>query len=280
LLALAEALLKARDTDIDAWRPALHALWGAEWTPSATLGGTATAALRRLATHDEAQAKVLDSIARNRRMCVLGGAGSGKSLLATDVARRWKAAGADPIILCFTRALALRFQAQGFHASTVRELEARIVSETGAAGDLGPLDQWSSDVWARVPSLCANTLRHVSLRFDAIIVDEAQDLEEADWEVVRALEAPGGRRWIFGDAAQAFWSSRGIPDDLQEFVFELPENHRNPMALGAFARRYGTPTLAPRKGAQLPASEQLRLVVTTFVESSSSTAASRPSTSP
>ncbi len=268
LLALADSLLKPNETDIDAWRPAFHAIWGAEWTPDATLGGAATLALRRLATRDESQVNVLDAIGRNRRMCVLGGAGSGKSLLATEVARKWRTAGTEPIILCFTRALALRFRAHGFLASTVRELEAQIVSETGVAGDLGPVDQWSSDIWGRVPSLCLEALQRTAMRFDAMIVDEAQDLEDGDWDVVRALQEPRGRLWVFGDAAQAFWSSRGIPDDLQDVTFELPENHRNPGPLGAFARRYRAGTTDAEKAPKLPSGDEVRLVVTTSVESS------------
>ncbi len=54
----------------------------------------------------EEQFAVLDQFARNPRVIVDGSAGTGKTLLAVEQARRSASAGRRVLLLCFNRALA------------------------------------------------------------------------------------------------------------------------------------------------------------------------------
>jgi Flp pilus assembly CpaF family ATPase len=55
---------------------------------------------------DRDQIAFLDMIDDNRRMLVLGGPGTGKTLLAREMHARLTAAGRRTLVLCWTRALA------------------------------------------------------------------------------------------------------------------------------------------------------------------------------
>jgi hypothetical protein len=268
LREVAERLLEPKAPPIERWRPLLHELWGEDWSPRVSLGALARRALARVAELDDAQRRLLDTVDRNRRMLVSGRPGTGKSFLAAELARRWAAEGHAPILVCFTRALAVAYRAQGFTASTIRELEAEVLEASGALAAEGPSAAWGAELWAQAPARCLEALAKHPMHFEALIVDEGQDLEAGDWEVLRRLTAaqPGERRpsrlWIFADEGQSFWAGRGVPEDLSEPVFELAHVHRGPAGLAAFAARYrsgyGEDPESLRPG--VPTQEDLRLI--------------------
>jgi hypothetical protein len=248
LPALVERLFKPIPAPDGPWIEALHELWGQTWVRDPSLGARTRKAAQRLLALDAEQLGALDAVAENPRVFVSGGPGSGKTVLAVELARRWRAAGRRPLLLCFTRALATELRESGLVAWTVRELAAEVLGRAGVALEAGaPPEAWSPATWNEVPLRAAAALPASPLEHDAVIVDEAQDLAPDDWAFVRAV-AGAGPLWSFGDASQAFWSDRReIPADVRPFVFALKSRYRCPKGLAAFADGY-RPEPAPPPG--------------------------------
>ena len=239
LLALVDRLFNAAPAPDGPWVEALHELWGETWVRDLSLGSrTKRAELRRVAL-DAEQIVAMQAVDTNPRMFVAGGPGTGKTILAVEIARRWAARGRTPVLLCFTRALAMELRDAGCAAWTVRELAADVIVRSGALIEGGaPPASWSPQTWSDVPKLALESLSRAMVPFDAVVVDEAQDLAADDWAFVRAV-AGSGPLWVFGDEAQGFWSDRReVPADVKPCVYVLASRYRCPAELTAFADRY------------------------------------------
>jgi DNA helicase-2/ATP-dependent DNA helicase PcrA len=83
-------------------------------------------------------------------------------------------------------------------------------------------------------------------RFDAVMIDEAQDTNAARRALVRALVRPGGRVIAVGDPAQAIYGFTGadadsidlIAKDFNAIRMPLTVTYRCPKAVVAFARQW------------------------------------------
>ena len=217
------------------WIEALHRLWGETWVPSLGLGMRAKEAEERRLRLDQTQLDVLDGILENDRVIVQGGAGSGKTLVAVEGALRLAAQGKRVLLLCFTAPLQLwlssRLEGSGVDALTVSALAKGIVDRAGVGPTgligIGP-EPWG-EVYLKAADLCEK-------RWDAVVVDEAQDLQDEAWMLVSCL-AEGKRLIAFHDPGQAFWSERRPPGELFQSRQRLPRQMRNPPGVNALSNR-------------------------------------------
>lgn len=239
LHAISERLLKPDRAPDWPWIEALHEIWGESWLPAISLGTKTRLAEAKLIELDSSQRDVLAAVTDNPALYCEGPPGTGKSLLAMEIARRWSEKGRNPVLLCFTRALAMDLRAQGHDAWTVRELAAEILQRANVLIENGAAQaDWPSETWSKLPLLAIDVLKREPLHYDAVVIDEAQDLSANDWELVRAI-AKDGPLWAFGDEGQGFWPERReVPPDVRPFVFRLSERYRCPPALTAFADLY------------------------------------------
>jgi hypothetical protein len=145
---------------------------------------------------------LLDHLARNftaGRFHVSGAPGSGKSLLARQTARLWAAEGRRVLVVAFNRALTYATQSalddliqrDQVHVSTYHDLAANLLHQAGRP----PQGEGDSDFFNRLlPGNLAEVLEaggHGLPRWDALVVDEAQDLDPA-WipPLLRLLRRP------------------------------------------------------------------------------------------
>lgn len=170
--------------------------------------------IRRFTDEQLAVIDGLDGV--NERALIEGPAGTGKTVLAFEEARRVSALGARTALLCFNQQLAayLRseakaFRLRGVEISTLHALMRRTVADHGNV-DLGVDD---NDYWAReLPEAALSILINQDPPFDVLIVDEAQDLAESAYlDVMDALldgELSGGQWRMFADfERQAIYSA-------------------------------------------------------------------------
>lgn len=174
----------------------------------------------------DAQAETLRALRLVRRANVTGVAGSGKTLLAVDQARRFAEEGLKTLFACFNRGLA------NWVASTVPEalspqLTVRhfhglcrdLVPKAGMPfvpdGD-DPTTYWSVDA----PSLLTEAASKLGVRYDAIVVDESQDFKELWWSALRELQSDpeNGHFFLFGDPYQNLFEG----DPCQELKLSVP----------------------------------------------------------
>ncbi|HQR68685.1 MAG TPA: AAA family ATPase [Thermoanaerobaculia bacterium] len=235
LPAVMERALPAVRPGHGRWIEALHRLWGDTWVPSLGLGMRAQEAQERRLRLDPAQLDVLDGILENDRVLVQGGAGSGKTLVAVEAARRLAADGRKVLLLCFTaplqKWLASRLAGSGVDPMTVSGLAKGIVDGAGI-GPVGPIAE-GPEAWAAVYLAAADNCER---RWDAVIVDEAQDLQDEAWMLVSCL-AEGRRLIAFHDPGQAFWAERRPPAELFQSRQRLPRQVRNPPGVNALSNR-------------------------------------------
>lgn len=233
----------------DGWSSALHRLWGETWIPRVSLGTRIQLRERELVTFDADQVALLDMLEHSRRLLVMGGPGTGKTLLARELCER-----RSPVLyLCWTRALAVAMRASGVQdAWPVREYAARLLRDAGIEIEGGARpDVWSNETWEHVALHAAiDAALPGPAEYAMIVVDEAQDFTEGDWELAKAV-AGDGAFWAFGDGGQSFWPERAVPRGLFGAELVLKARYRCPEPLAAFADRYRTePATARASGAE------------------------------
>lgn len=200
----------------------------------------------------ENQAKVLRIIAGRRRAVVSGGAGTGKTLIALAKAKQLAQEGLSVLLLCYNRpladslALGLRdipsIRAQSYHqlceqrirqaAELGRNLLAEAVDAYPGAGDKHRFD-------TQLPFALALSAEVLEERFDAVVVDEAQDFSDEYWFGVELLlrDQEHGHLYVFIDENQTLYPRRGnVP--VKDEPFYLTANCRNTVPIHEAAYRF------------------------------------------
>lgn len=179
------------------------------------------------------QYALLDFVRAVPRYEVVGGPGSGKTYLALEQARRWAEGGARVAFVCYSHGLATwanrwladqpepagrRVQAMTYHSLGHRWGEP-VPDDAGQS-------YWEETLPARMLALAQGL--PAAERFDALVVDEAQDFADPWWPpLLAALADPDtGRIAVFGDDGQRVFNRTGRPSvDLVPLA--LNRNLRN-----------------------------------------------------
>lgn len=159
--------------------------------------------------YTEEQYAALDAMTANHRVIFMGPAGTGKTVLALEAARRASARGQRVLLLCFNQLLGryLKEQCLSLESSvTVTTLHAymRKLADVPVPAD-APATFWQQElpVIAVESLLSRDDERYL---YDEIIVDEAQDILRANYLDVLDLSLRGGLaagHWrFFGDFEQ------------------------------------------------------------------------------
>ena len=181
----------------------------------------------------ERQAKVLDVIRLMPRVEVRGGAGSGKTWLAVERARRLAADGQRVGLVCYSRGLATYLRRRvaqlkpGERPAYVGTFHGLGVDWLGAPpGSDDDSGYWEQDLPQAMIGLAAQ--RPEAERFDAFVVDEAQDFADAWWPaLLAALRDPErGGLTVFADEGQRVFARQGRPP-VELVPVPLDENLRN-----------------------------------------------------
>lgn len=182
------------------------------------LGALADAVAHRVVDLTEEQFAALDWLARVPRGWVRGGPGTGKTLLATELARRFARQGLDVLLVCFNGPLAgflgdATAGADGITTSTFHDLCRRRAREAGFAAEVEAAHQAPDGYDRRLPDLLLSAAERLDVRHDVIVVDEAQDFQAHWWVALEAWlrEGRGGRLYAFCDEAQDLHGRGGPP---------------------------------------------------------------------
>lgn len=194
---------------------------------------------RRQVELTERQALVLRSLGRQTRALIAGGAGTGKTLLALQQARGFAAAGLNTALVCFNRSLGafLGRETHGTSNLTVGTFHglAHVWTERAKRDhDWDPLahargEAPSADAFdTHWPMALAYASEVIEDRFDALVVDEGQDLPPDAWFALQLLlrDSDESRFFIFFDPNQAVYGKRSqLPIEREPYL--LVENCRN-----------------------------------------------------
>jgi len=193
------------------------------------------------------QELILNRARSRRRVEVVGPAGSGKSMLAAEKARRLAREGYRTLLVCFNQRLAttlLRELADteapgGLEVTTFHRLCERLGQAAGVLpARATPIPQgWWDEV---LPTALQDAIDALpSERFHAVVVDEGQDFARGWLETLDfLLQSPGeDTLWVFHDPGQALYRD-DVVGDLGLERIELHENWRNPESVAGLAGRF------------------------------------------
>lgn len=176
-----------------------------------SLRATAAAADQELVRLTDEQCELFSRLAANPRVIAHGGAGTGKTLIAAEEARRLSAEGLSVLYTCYSRNLSDEVGmaldgVPGVQVRTLHSLMAQVVSDAGRSSELPDVDE--DDLFGLfLPELALDVLlQRNAATFDVVLVDEAQDLLRTEYlDVIEALVGGDLRvaRWrIFVDPNQ------------------------------------------------------------------------------
>lgn len=203
------------------------------------------------------QVRVLDLFRQFDRLQVVGGAGTGKTWLALEQARRRARDGERVALLCYSRGLG-RYLARITGTWSARERPAYVglFHDLPLAWGAAPGAADDSDYWERALPLTLGRLadeRPAADRFDTVVVDEAQDFGELWWpSLLRCLRDPaGGGLFVFLDRGQRVFARDGaVPIDAPPVT--LRENLRSTKQIAQLCGSLRDDVITPRGGAGAP----------------------------
>lgn len=272
--------------DVKAWVTRAMAFWRGESEHTGSLGSAGVEQLVRLFSpswelrtpmamefEDEAsdiirlteeQFQVLDLLSTQRRAAIAGCAGSGKTTLAIEKARRLAEQGFRVLLTCYNRSLAeylrsdetipTRVDVRHFHGVCVKLVRDAGMGDRLAGG-------WNTEDWydETLPDLLMEALDRIGPQYDAIIVDEGQDIQESWWIPLLYLlkEPESGVFYVFYDDNQNLYQGDlTFPENFPRFPLTL--NCRNTQWIHrAFLPFYRSPIVPHTRGPEGRAPEIL-----------------------
>jgi hypothetical protein len=200
-------------------------------------------------------------------LAIGGAAGTGKTLLALRRAQDCAKVGLKTLLLCYNLPLADFLRHENSHHINVGEIPAGFLTTTTftsfcswvvrdhafaklkhdffaqAKQDLPTADE-TERVW---PQAMALALDACPLRYDVIIVDEAQDFGDSYWFALDSIWQHASKRYVFFDPNQSiFRRARSFPVS-HDGTLMLRKNCRNTKVIHEYAYRFymGPPEIEP-----------------------------------
>lgn len=181
---------------------------------------------------------------------ILGGAGTGKTVLAVARAQQLAQDGFHTLVVCFNellgRSLEDRFKSEGgITAGTYHSFCFRQAKAANLVWPCNPASDW----WeSEAPNLLIEASARNGAEFDAVVVDEAQDFSPAWLESLRCLVKSNEASpfFLFADPRQELWGRNWTEGAYGQFTYQLRLNMRN------------TRPIAERVSAIIASSERIR----------------------
>ena len=225
------------------WIEFLHSLWCESWPATMSLSCAVRDREAKRIRLDYDQFEALESILENDLVLVRGGAGTGKTLIARELARKEAAGGHHVLVLTFTEALGLELAGHVDGSGVVVSPVGRYALQRLRKNGFDQLERYEPAFWDGVTRLAAESdSLWEGCCFDTVIIDEGQDFGDPEWRIVERCAGKGTKRriWVFADEGQAFWENRRLPPEFekQALKYNLRRPYRCPPGIQALTEAY------------------------------------------
>ena len=196
------------------------------------------------------QKNILRQLKKRKEAVIEGGAGTGKTVLALDLAQNSARQGLRTILLCYNQKLgnSLKVKSEGvtnLHSMSFHEFCSwrvrQVKSSTGR--DLieeSKLSYPNEDKYdVLMPDALINSYEISPIQYDVIIIDEGQDFKSEFWLAIEMLKdmRDEARLFVFQDGNQAIYTSDNELPINSEPLF-LFDNCRNTKYIHTLAYQY------------------------------------------
>jgi len=210
-----------------------------------TLGTTIKYQEEKFIQLTTSQLSLINAIEENKKIIIHGAAGTGKTIVAKQMALNLYDQGKSVLFLCFNRLLANKIR----ESLNIRRVDKELFQVTTyhsiARDIISSFDEvwWeinshsNSDFWTlTVPSKLDEILDAQEIsKYDVIIIDEGQDFKEFWFESLFKLCKPNASRYIFLDSMQnIFGHYSEVPNEDSYFRYRLLDNLRNTKSIVRF----------------------------------------------
>jgi hypothetical protein len=221
----------------------LESLLASSFELRTPLGAQLDDDVERLVQLTEEQCRLLDYLGNRRRALIKGCAGSGKTMLAIEQARRFADRGYEVLLTCFNEPLAEHLRSVVDDAVAVMHFHGLCEHLTRDHGNAPIKDERSlGDYYeSALPEAALQAAEAGTATFDAIVVDEAQDFAEAWWIILQELltNEESGYLFAFADNNQILYPKRCCVDEVfDEDPYPLTHNCRNTQAIHESVAHY------------------------------------------
>jgi len=188
-----------------------------------------------------------------KRLGIEGEAGTGKTILALNIAMHFRSQGKSTLLLSSNQLLTERLALQagkGIDVMSYLDISNKYeIDILSAPSDFeGTHDDW---VQLEGPSRLIEAVAASKSRYDVVICDEAQDVQPFWWDVVEKLldsSSKDSRLYIFFDRSQGIFGSGSgdqifVPEDILPIpapYFPLVNNYRTTQEIAKFSRSFRT----------------------------------------
>ena len=192
---------------------------------------------RKIVELTQDQAWVLGFVMNRRRAAITGPAGSGKTLLAVEIAKRLAAKQHRTLLTCFNKRLGehLREVAGGIENLDVVHFHQLCVDLAREAGIALPPEAGPRYFDHELPEALAAAAERLGPRYDAVVVDEGQDFQEWWWPALLSIhrDPDDGPLYVFADDAQNLYGG-ALPIAEDDRIGPIAHNLRNTKEIAGF----------------------------------------------
>jgi hypothetical protein len=203
----------------------------------------------------EDQLRVLDVLRSQRRVCISGGAGTGKTVLAVEKAKRLAREGFKTLLVCYNRQLSDHLAnvcngTSDLDVMTFHQLCYRYIGEASKQSGRDLIDEARAtypgvdEFNVQQPAALLYALDVIDNRYDAIVCDEAQDFGDEYWYPIEMLlvDLEQSPLYIFFDENQNLYTKSSLfPISNEPYLLSRNCRNTDPIHHAAYLFYEGEP---------------------------------------